>query len=82
MKTRRHYTIYHNMKNIVENTEDIDLFEIEEGNIDGVREEIDIYKKLMVRNENIKYYVHPREDLLFIISQLSSENILQSDKVT
>lgn len=95
--TKKHYTIYHNTKNIVENTENIDIF----GNLDVPDERkngeicyfllgqpfsdkestIRIYQKLKNHYPNIKYCVHPREEISFLKSKLNESDIIASDLI-
>lgn len=95
--TKKHYTIYHNAKNIVENTENIDIF----GNFDVPDERkngeicyfllgqpfsdkestIHIYRKLKHKYPDIKYCMHPREELDFLKDKLNESDIIASDLI-
>lgn len=82
-QTKKHYTIYHDIKNIVTNTEYIDVFSY--GNLvldnntkkkvsiylgqpfDNKMVSMNVYKKLKHIDGDVKYYIHPREKKDFLL---------------
>lgn len=96
-QTKKHYTIYHNIKNIVDNTEKIDVFGM--ANVinnkqkngvcylflgqpfDNHKIGLQIYQKLKQNIADIKYFIHPREDSVLIENQLNTLDIIKSDLI-
>lgn len=97
--TKKHYTIYKGIPNIIENTEFIDVFSTNEQsskNIDGNEKivnlflgqpfnlkdaSVKIYNQLTTHIDGLNYYLHPREDILYIRNNIGNGNILQSDLI-
>lgn len=97
ISTRKHYTIYRDIKNIVDDISYINVF-----GVDGFKNSIKnrkvcslflgqpfndreigikIYKKLKNNFCDIRYFIHPRENFNFIDSVLDEGDIVRSDLI-